>query len=82
MNAFQSTTTVIVGPVVATGLTVLNQLLNGTPTFRPVIAGFVVGTGLLLLAMFSMQVAAALALLILITSVFTNAAPILEKVMQ
>lgn len=81
MNAFRNVTTVIAGTAVATALTSLNQLLNGTPSFRTIIGGFVVGTGLLVLAMFSTPVAAALALLILITSLLVNAAPILQKVM-
>ena len=71
---------VIGGVVVATGLTVLKDLLEGKKQFRPVIAGFVVGTLLLTIAMFSAPIAAALALLLLATSVMTNSIPILTKV--
>lgn len=70
---------VIVGTVLASGLTVLNQLLHGTKSMRPVIGGFIVGTVLLLLAMFNTAIAGALALLVLLASILKNGVPILEK---
>jgi len=74
-------TTIIAGVIVSTGLTVLNQLLQGEVKVQPVIGGFVVGTMLLILAFFSVEIAAALALLLVVTSVLTNGASILEKVL-
>jgi len=76
----KSTSVVIAGTVLATGLTVLNNLLQGTKSFHPVIGGFIVGTVLLTLAFFSTDMAAALALLLLVTSVLMNGVPILKKV--
>lgn len=71
---------VIGGVVVSTGLTVLNQILHGEQTIQPVIAGFIVGTFLLIIALFSVEVAAAFALLLLTSSVLINAGGILAKV--
>ena len=73
-------TYVIAGTVVATGLTVLNQILNGGLSIKPIIGGFIVGTSLLTMALFSAPIAAALALLLLVTSVMVNTIPILQKV--
>jgi hypothetical protein len=76
-----STSTIIAGVVAATGLTVLNDLLAGNLAMKPVIAGFVVGTFLLVIGLFNTPIAGALALLLLITSVFVNGVPVLRKVM-
>lgn len=81
MGPFKQTTVVIAGTVTATGLTVLNQLLHNRLSMKPVIGGFIVGTALLMIAFFSTDIAAALALLMLTTSVLANANPILQKVM-
>jgi hypothetical protein len=78
----RNVSTVIGGVIVATGLTVLNDLLNGEIRMQPVISGFVVGTFLLILAFFSTPVAAALALLLVVTSVMRNGGAVLAKVMQ
>ncbi len=82
MNAFQNTTVIVTGTVVATGLTSLKQLLEGKLSMRPIIGGFVVGTVLLISAFFNTEIASALALLLLVTSVLNNGIPILEKVMN
>lgn len=79
-GGFGAVTTTIAATITATGLTVLNQTLNGKPSFQPVMGGFVVGTFLLVISFFSAEIAAALALLLLATSVLTNAVPILRKV--
>lgn len=79
-QGFTGVSIVIGGTVVATGLTVLNQILNGTATIKPVIAGFIVGTFLLIICFFSVEVAAAFSLLLLTTSVLVNAGGILSKV--
>lgn len=81
MNAFQDTTVVIAGTVVATGLTVLNDLLNGRLSMRPIIGGFIIGTSLLIMAFFNTSIAAAISLLLLTTSLFMNGVPVLTKVM-
>lgn len=73
---------IVAGTIAATGLTVLNDLLQGKRTFRPVIAGFVVGTFLLLAAFFSTEIAAALALLMMLTSILVNGVPIMNKVLK
>jgi hypothetical protein len=73
---------IVAGTIAATGLTVLNDLLQGKRTFRPVIAGFVVGTFLLLAAFFSTEIAAALALLMMLTSILINGVPIMNKVLK
>lgn len=73
---------VVGGVVVATGLTVLKQLLDSKLSMRPIIGGFVIGTGLLMLALISTPVATALALLILTTSVLTNGSFILQKALR
>lgn len=80
LGGLKGGTTIIAGTVTATGLTVLRQLLEGNLSMRPIISGFVVGTGLLVLGFFSTPIAAALALLLVVTSVLMNAPPILEKV--
>ena len=77
-----NTTMIVAGTIAATGLTVLNDLLQGKRTFRPVIAGFVVGTFLLLAAFFSTEIAAALALLMMLTSILVNGVPIMNKVLK
>jgi hypothetical protein len=73
---------IVTGTIVASGMTVLNQLLNGSITMRPVIGGFIVGTSLLILALFNPQIASALALLLLVSSLLNNAAPVLAKVIN
>lgn len=75
-----STTTIVASVIAATGLTVLDDLLHGRLAMKPVIGGFIVGTGLLFIAFFNTPIAAALALLLLITSLLVNAVPVLEKV--
>jgi hypothetical protein len=77
-----TTSVVVAGTIAATGLTVLNNLLQGKVSMRPVIAGFVVGTFLLLMAFFNTQIAAALALLLLLTSMLVNGLPLLQKVIK
>lgn len=71
---------IIAGVGVSTGLTVLRDLLYGNISAKPVIGGFVVGTLLLIVAFWSVEVSAAFALLMLSTSVLRNAPRILEKV--
>ena len=73
---------VVGGVVIATGLTVVKQLLDSKLSMRPVIGGFVVGTGLLLLALVNTPIATALTLLIVTTSILTNGAFILEKALK
>lgn len=80
LGGLRGGTLVIAGTVTATGLTVLNQLLRGEVQVKPIISGFIVGTMLLILAFWSVPVAAALSLLILVTSIFINAPAILEEV--
>lgn len=75
-----STTTIVAGVIAATGLTVLNDLLHDRLAMKPLIGGFIVGTGLLLMAFFNVPIAAALALLLLVTSLLVNAPPVLRKV--
>jgi uncharacterized membrane protein YphA (DoxX/SURF4 family) len=73
--------TVIIGATVtATGLTMLNKLLQGNVTVKPIISGFIVGTMLLIVGFWTVPVAAALALLLLVTSVLVNGEGILEEV--
>lgn len=72
--------TVIASVSTATGLTVLANLLDGENSFSPVIGGFVVGTLLLMFSFVSAEIAAALALLALLTSVLMNADRILKHV--
>lgn len=79
MSAFKDTTIVVGGVVTAAGLTSLNQLTEGKLSMRPVIGGFIVGTALLIVAFINTPVAAALALLLMITSVFVNGAPVMSK---
>lgn len=81
-GGFTDVAVVIAGTVMSTGLTVLNDLLKGTINMRPIIGGFIVGTALLVIAMFNTPIAVALALLMLVTSVLINGTPILEKVMN
>lgn len=73
--------TIIAATVGATGLTVLKQLLDGDINVKPVIGGFIVGTMLLMMAFFSVEIATALSLLLLLTSVLQNGTSILEKVL-
>jgi hypothetical protein len=72
--------TIIASVVTATGLTSLNQLLNDKQSFQPVIGGFVVGTMLLVMALFSESLAASMAILILVSSVLMNGTDLLSKV--
>ena len=76
----RNVTTVIGGVIVATGLTVLNDLLNGEIRMAPIISGFIVGTFLLIIAFFSAEIASALALLLVVTSVLRNGGNVLAKV--
>lgn len=73
--------TIIVSVVGATGLTVLRNILDAKRqnTFQPVISGFVVGTFLLIMALFTEELAVAFALLLLVSSVLLNATKILAK---
>lgn len=82
MGPFRQTSVVIAGTVLAAGLTSLNQLLNGELSMKPIIGGFVVGTFLLVIAFFNTAIAAALALLLLISSILINGVPVMQKVMN
>jgi hypothetical protein len=74
-----SANTVIAGVIVATGLNELDLLLEGKETFEPVISGFIVGTVLLTIALFSEPVATMLALLLVITAVLTKGLKLMKR---
>lgn len=76
----RSASTIIASVVVATGLTELKLLLQGTKSFQPVISGFMVGTGLLLIAFISVEVAVMLSFMILLSSFMFNVREIMEAV--
>ena len=71
---------VVAGVSIATGMTVLRDLLYGNINVKPIIGGFAVGTFLLIIAFWSVEVASAFALLMLAASALTNAPLILTKV--
>jgi len=74
--------TIIAATIAATGLTTLNGILNSKVSVQPVVGGFIVGTFLLMIAFFSVDIAVALALMFLVSSVLLNAVPILSKVQK
>lgn len=78
----KAATTVIASVIAATGLTWLNGTLKGSPSVKPVIGGFIVGTILLILAFFSVEIATAFALMLLVSSVLINATSILKEMPQ
>lgn len=82
MAAIQDTGVVITGTILATGLTSINQLIEGKLSMRPILGGFVVGTFLLMIALFNTGIAVALALLIMVTSILINGLPIMQYVLK
>lgn len=76
----RSATSIIVSTIIATGLTELNLLMSGKKSFQPIISGFIIGTGLLLLAFLSVDIAVMFSYMILLSSVLFNAKGILEQV--
>lgn len=79
---FTNPTSILASVILATGLTVLKQLLDGQLAMKPIIGGFLVGTGLLVLSFFNVQIAVGLALMTLLASVLNNGVPVLNKVMK
>jgi uncharacterized BrkB/YihY/UPF0761 family membrane protein len=75
----KAATTIIASVVAASGMTTLNQALNADISVKPAIGGFIVGTTLLILAFFSVEIATALALMLLVSSILINATGILDK---
>lgn len=78
----RSAATIIAATIAATGLTVLDDILHGRVNVKPVVGGFIVGTFLLMIAFYSVDIAVALALMFLVSSVLLNAVPILSKVQK
>lgn len=76
----RSATSIIASTIIATGLTELNLLMSGKKSFQPIISGFIIGTGLLLLAFLSVDIAVMFSYMILLSSVLFNAKGILEQV--
>jgi hypothetical protein len=79
---FRNVNTILASVVAATALTALKQLLDGKLSMRPIIGGFIVGAGLLIMSFFAVEIAVGLALMILLASVLNNGVPVLEKVMR
>jgi hypothetical protein len=79
---FTNPNTILASIVTAIGLTAIKQLLDGKLSMRPIIGGFVVGAGLLIMSIFTVEIAVGLAVMILLASVLNNGVPILEKVMK
>lgn len=76
---FRSANTIIACIIGATGLTVLRDLLDGNVRMKPIIGGFVAGAILLTIGFVSVPVAAALALMLLISSILINGSAVLAK---
>jgi hypothetical protein len=82
VEMFRNINTILASVVAATGLTSLKLLLDGNLSMRPILGGFIVGTGLLIISFFAVEIAVGLALMILLASVLNNGVPVLEKVMR
>ena len=79
---FQNPNVIIPSVVGAIALTEVKLLLDGKLGMRPIIGGFIVGAGLLIMSMFMTEIAVALSLMILLGSILNNGVPVLEKVMN
>jgi drug/metabolite transporter (DMT)-like permease len=65
--------TVVVGAVtVATGFTIVKDISQSKPRMQPVLGGMILGAFLLFIAMFSPEMAKAIAILVLISSALMN----------
>ena len=62
----------------AAGTTVVRDAVHGKPSIKPVVGGFMLGAGLLMVNMFNPAVATGLATLIFVTALILNGAEIFQ----
>ena len=72
MSALGDTSVVVAAVAGATGFTIVRDIKEGKPSFKPVLGGMVLGAFLLFIAIWSLDIAKALAILILATSALVN----------
>lgn len=80
MSTAGDTFTVVASVGTATGIASLKGILEGAPSMKPIIGGAVLGAFLLFIAIWSTQVAKALALLVLATAVLVNGTTVFKAV--
>jgi uncharacterized membrane protein YiaA len=72
---------VVIGcTTVAVGLAETRQIVDKKPTMKPILGGMIMGAFLLFIGMFNMDIAKAIAILVLVASALSNGAVVFGAV--